>query len=432
MESLMHYVWQHRLFPQHALTTVDGLRLQIIDPGQHNNQSGPDFFNAKVMIDGKLWAGDVEIHVKASDWHRHGHDGDKAYDSVILHVVDRDDTLIRRSNGEVIPQMRMPCEPQFHDRFMELVTRSAYELPCTSTIRSMSALHLTAWIDSLAYERMYAKAERIIALLERTKGDWLSATMVTMARALGSGINGEQMERLALSIPSQFISKHSDSLTTVEAMLFGQSGFLDNLSEAAGADPYVRKLQSEYAFIAHKFSLQQPRDLLWKTKGMRPQSFPHRRIATLAALLSNDMASLHHILEIDSLDQAMKVFSPTLSAYWQHRYTFGAAGKATPTAMSRTAVTGMVINTVVPVMMAWGITHDDNSFCDRAAELLQTLPTEHNSKVEVFTAAGIKSPDAFTSQALIELRREYCEPHKCLYCRIGHRMLSAHACRPTS
>ena len=429
MEKLMQFVWQHRLWTEQSLTTVDGRRLRIIDPGKINTDSGPDFFNAKVAIDGHIWAGDIEIHVKASDWHRHGHDGDPAYDSVILHVVDRDDTIIRRSNGEYIPQMRMPCEPRFYYSYSELVGRSDIDLPCARIIAGTSPLHLTAWLDALAYERVYQKADRIEELLKRFCGDWQSAAYVTLARALGFGINGDPFERLALSLPLMFIGKHADNSLAVEALLFGQSGLLDD--EKATGD-YPARLRREYEFLAHKFGLRKPQGMLWKMSRMRPANFPHRRIAILGAMLANGFRLFDKILAAESLDDAVKLFNPELSPFWSSHYTFAGVPGNRQSALSRSSVTGLTINTVVPLQMAYAQTHGSDEMAEKAIALLQSLPAESNHIVELFRRAGISSPDAYTSQAVIQLRKEYCDRHKCLFCRFGHSLLSSKAIRSPS
>ena len=424
MERLTQYIWQHRLWPATDMFTVDGRKIHVIDPGRLNTDSGPDFFNAKIYIDGRLWAGDVEIHVRATDWHRHGHDGDPAYNSVILHVVDLDDGPITRPDGQTIPQMRMPCAPDFHLRYSQLVDAPAASLPCASHIAALSPLHISDWISSLTYERIYAKTDRIDSILSRLHGDWESACYITIARALGFGINGEPFERLAFSLPLNIIGKHSDSLMAIEALLFGQSGLI-----VPSDDPYIAGLQREYAFLSHKFGLRPPQSLGWKMARMRPANFPHRRIATLAAMLYGGFSMLSRILEIENLDRARLIFAPQLTGFWRNHYNFGAPSGSCPPSLGLSSVTGLVINAVVPLQMAYGTAHDDRSLTDRAVELLQSLPPENNTIVDLFTRAGIRCRDAFTSQALIQLRRQYCEPRKCLYCRIGHRMLAARAPR---
>lgn len=423
MERLMQYVWQHRLWPQTHLHTVDGLPVQIIDPGRLNTDSGPDFFNAKVIIDGHMWAGDIEIHVKASDWHRHGHDNDPAYDSVILHIVDRDDTAIKRSNGEIIPQMQMACTPDFNRRYSELVDRADRDIPCAHSIAEMPKIYIADWIESLAFERIYDKTTRIESLLERSGGDWETACYATIARGLGFGVNGDPFERLALATPLMFIGRHCDSLATIEALLFGQSGLLDPTSPTP--DSYAATLQREYAFLAHKFNLRPLQSPGWKMARMRPANFPHRRIATLAALLHRGTRMMGRLLEIRTPDDAYKMFSPPLTGYWSNRYSFGAPTANTGTALSRTSTNGLIINAVVPLQYAYALAHDDSSLADRAIALLESLPPERNVIIESFANAGLKSDNAFTSQGIIQLRRAYCETRKCLYCRIGHRMLAS-------
>lgn len=426
MERLMQYVWQHRLWPRTHLHTVDGIQVQIIDPGRLNTDAGPDFFNAKVNIGGHTWAGDIEIHVRASDWHRHGHDNDPAYDSVILHVVDRDDTPITRSNGEVIPQMRMACTPDFYKRYSELADSADRELPCAAAFKTFPSLHINDWLDALLFERLYAKTERIESWLSLSANDWDSAAYTAVARCLGFGVNGDPFERLAISTPLIFIAKHCDSLFTIEALLFGQSGLLDS---APDTDPYASALRKEYSFMAHKFGLKQPQSLGWKMSRMRPHNFPHRRIATLAALLHKDTRLASRMLELHSLDDAMQLFAIDLEGYWKDHFTFGTPARAASPRLSRQSVISLIINAIAPLQFAYGMTRANESLTDSAVELLHRIPPEQNRIVELFRNAGVKTPSAAVTQSLIQLRRNYCETRKCLYCRIGHRLLAARSPR---
>lgn len=426
MERLMQYVWQHRLLLQSDMHTVDGRRVSIIDPGRLNTGAGPDFFNAKVKIGDRLWAGDVEIHVRASDWHRHGHDSDRAYSSVVLHVVDRDDTCIRRHDGEVIPQMIMRCSPEFHRRYHELTGRSDIDLPCAPELAAMSPLHRLDWITSLGYERLYEKADRLRSLADERAGDWEEAVYIVLARALGFGTNAEPMERLAKGLPLHFLRKHSDSSTALEALFFGHGGFLD---KAPSGDPYVEELQREYAFLSRKFSLIPLQSLGWKMARMRPHNFPHRRIALLARLIGSDSRLVGRILDASSPDEARELFRLPLEGYWAGRFTFGPGGDRTFDTMSKSSADILVINVAAPLLLAYGTAHGDEELARRAAEWLQSMPPESNSVVSLFVGAGLPCPDAFTSQAIIRLRRSYCEARKCLYCRLGHRLLAARAHR---
>lgn len=421
MEQLMQYIWQHRLWVQQDMHTVDGRSVQVIDPGRLNTDAGPDFFNAKVRIDGEMWVGNIEIHSRASDWFRHQHDKDNAYDSVILHVVGKDDAAVYRCNGELIPQLRMPCSPRFTEKYHDLVGRASTELPCATELREIPSIYITDWIATLAHERLYRKAERVKSLLERFHGSWQEACYVTIARSLGFGINSEAFERLALSVPLSFMLKHSDSLLSVEALLFGQSGLLEN---APADNAYTQRLIEEYRFLANKFNLRQPQPLGWKMARIRPGNFPHRRIATLAAMIHGGFSITSSILEVTDEAAARQIFDMTLTGFWAQRYSFNPATASSAKALSDSSVSILLINAVIPLIYAYGLSRNDTAMCDRAIALSQSLKPERNSVVELFTRAGIKCPDAFTSQALIELRREYCETRKCLYCRIGHRMLA--------
>jgi hypothetical protein len=420
MEQLMQYIFQHRLWLQSDMHTVDGRRVEILDTGTLNTDAGPDFYNAKVKIDNELWVGNVEIHVRASDWNRHGHQHDEAYDSVILHVVGRDDMAVRRSNGEVIPQMLMTCAPDFSRRYNEMVNSTLSELPCAREIEKLQSIYITDWLSTLAYERLYNKVDHIGDLLARFNNDWSEVAYITIARALGFGVNSDPFERLALALPLKFMMKHRDSLLSVEALLFGQAGLLDSTNQ----DPYVQRLIQEYSFLATKFGLHPVQSLGWKMGRMRPQNFPHRRLATLAAFVHAGFVLGREIFYATTEEDLRSIFRIELTGYWSRRYNFSAPASKSVNALSESSITVLLINVAIPLIYAYGQYLNDSATMDRAISLMQSLKPENNKIVELFVKAGIKCPDAFTSQALIELRRQYCEPKKCLYCRIGHRLLA--------
>lgn len=423
----MQYVWQHRLWRPGGMATVDGREVRVIDPGLLNTGAGPDFFNAKVVIGGETWVGNVEIHYRASDWRRHGHHEDPAYDSVILHVVDRDDTPVKRGDGSVIPQLRLPCAEGLGDRCSRLLAASSTELPCRGELARMDGIYLTDWLTTLGYERLYRKSDRVAELSSRLGGDWEEAAYVTLARAMGFGVNNDTFERLALSLPLKFMRKHADSRLSVEALLFGQAGLL---ADAPAADPYVGRLTEEYRFLSHKFGLSPLGAGAWKLGRMRPWNFPHRRIATLAEIVVGCGALMSSLLAVGGEDDAVAFFNFGLSGYWESHYRFGAPSPRVEKAVSQSSARLLMVNAVVPLTHAYATARGDDALRERAVDLLQRLKPESNSIVSLFSGAGVRCGDAFTSQALIQLRREYCEQRKCLYCRIGHRMLSASAYRP--
>ena len=421
MEQLMQYIWQHRLWRSEDMTTNDGRHVRVLDPGLLNSDAGPDFFNAKVEIDGQTWVGNIEIHVRASDWKRHHHDEDKAYDNVVLHVVDKDDAPVYRTNGDRIPQLVLQVSPLFDSSYHNLVN-SRQELPCSETLRQVPALTVTEWIQRLAFERLHGKVQRVRDLLDMYHGSWEDVCYVTLSRNLGFGINNEAFERLARRTPLRLLHKHSDSLLQIEALLFGQAGMLDPM--ATGVDAYYKQLCSEYAFLANKFSLKPMEPNAWKLFRIRPQNFPYRRIAMLAHYIEGSFRLMSDILEANGEKELRKLFQVELSGYWSNHYSFGKPSEKPSPALSNASIDIVLINTVAPLYYAYGEITGNYKLTDKAVTLLESLKPEKNSIVSAFVAAGIECDSALTSQALIELKRSYCDARKCIYCKIGHRLLS--------
>ena len=406
--------------------TNDMRHVRVLDPGLLNTDSGPDFFNAKVEIDGQLWVGNIEMHVRASDWKRHGHDKDSAYDSVILHVVDKDDAPVYRTNGERIPQLVLQVSPLFDASYQQLVN-SRQELPCESAIKQVPSITITEWIERLAFERLHGKVQRVRDLLDMYNGSWEDVCYITLTRNLGFGINNEAFERLARRTPLRLLHKHSDSLLQVEALLFGQAGLLD--PNAMGADEYYKHLCREYAFLANKFSLQPMESEAWKMFRIRPQNFPLRRIAMLAQYIEGGFNLMSKILDADGEKELRKLFKVELTGYWRNHFSFGKPNEMPSPALSDKSIDIVLINTVAPLYYAYGEITGNYALTDKAIELLESLKPESNSIVKTFVAAGIDCDSALTSQALIELKRSYCDARKCIYCKIGHRLLSEAAHR---
>ena len=426
MEQLMQYIWQHRLWRTDDMVTNDGRQVRVLDPGLLNTDAGPDFFNAKVEIDGQTWVGNIEMHVRASDWSRHGHDSDSAYDSVILHVVDKDDAPVYRTNGERIPQLVLQVSPLFNMSYDQLMN-SHHELPCAATIATVPRITITEWIERLAFERLHGKVQRVRDMLELYHGSWEEVCYVTVARNLGFGINNEAFERLARRTPLRLLHKHSDSLLQVEALLFGQAGLLDPM--AASADEYYRHLCSEYAFLANKFSLRAMESEAWKMFRIRPQNFPYRRIAMLAHYIEGGFNLMSKILDASGEKELRKLFEVELTGYWSNHFSFGKPSERPTLALSNKSIDIVLINTVAPLYYAYGEITGNYALTDKAVSLLESLRPEKNSIVTSFAMAGIECESALTSQALIELRRSYCDARKCIYCKIGHRLLSDSAHR---
>lgn len=417
----MQYVWKHRLWRSEDMVTNTGKKVRVVDPGLLNTDAGPDFFNAKIEIDGHMWVGNVEMHYRATDWKRHHHDSDKAYDSVILHVVAKDDAPVRRTNGELIPQLVLEVSPQFNADYASLVG-AAIEVPCATKIKQVPHLTIVEWVEGLAFERLHGKVERIHQLLDSFNGSWEDVCYVTLARNFGFGINNDAFERLARRTPLRLLGKHSDSVLQIEALLFGQAGMLD--AQKPGMDSYYNQLCTEYAFLSNKFQLTPMDKESWKLFRIRPQNFPYRRIAMLAQFIEGGFRMMNRILEAEGEKEMRALFEVELSGYWTKHYTFGKPNERATATLSRSSTDIILINTVAPLLYAYGELTGNYEMTDKAIKLLEDLRAESNSIVSHFVAYGIDCPDALTSQALVQLKREYCDARKCIYCKIGHHLLS--------
>ena len=417
----MQYVWKHRLWRSEDMVTNTGKKVRVVDPGLLNTDAGPDFFNAKIEIDGHMWVGNVEMHYRATDWKRHHHDSDKAYDSVILHVVAKDDAPVRRTNGELIPQLVLEVSPQFNADYASLVG-ATIEVPCAEKIKQVPHLTIVEWVEGLAFERLHGKVERIHQLLDSFNGSWEDVCYVTLARNFGFGINNDAFERLARRTPLRLLGKHSDSVLQIEALLFGQAGMLD--AQKPGMDSYYSQLCTEYAFLSNKFQLTPMEKESWKLFRIRPQNFPYRRIAMLAQFIEGGFRMMNRILEAEGEKEMRALFEVELSGYWTKHYTFGKPNERATATLSRSSIDIILINTVAPLLYAYGELTGNYEMTDKAIKLLEDLRAESNSIVSHFVAYGIDCPDALTSQALVQLKREYCDARKCIYCKIGHHLLS--------
>ena len=417
----MQYVWKHRLWRSEDMVTNTGKKVRVVDPGLLNTDAGPDFFNAKIEIDGHMWVGNVEMHYRATDWKRHHHDSDKAYDSVILHVVAKDDAPVRRTNGELIPQLVLEVSPQFNADYASLVG-ATIEVPCATKIKQVPHLTIVEWVEGLAFERLHGKVERIHQLLDSFNGSWEDVCYVTLARNFGFGINNDAFERLARRTPLRRLGKHSDSVLQIEALLFGQAGMLD--AQKPGMDSYYNQLCTEYAFLSNKFQLTPMEKESWKLFRIRPQNFPYRRIAMLAQFIEGGFRMMNRILEAEGEKEMRALFEVELSGYWTKHYTFGKPNERATATLSRSSTDIILINTVAPLLYAYGELTGNYEMTDKAIKLLEDLRAESNSIVSHFVAYGIDCPDALTSQALVQLKREYCDARKCIYCKIGHHLLS--------
>ena len=359
MEHLLHYVWKHKLFPLKILQTTKGLLVEIIDSGLQNPDAGPDFFNAKLKIDGTLWVGNIEIHTHSSDWYRHGHDHDKTYDSVILHVVAEADVEVTRSNGEQIPQLLLTCPENVQTHYHELCIADQYPA-CYSIIGSLSKLTIHSWLTALQTERLEQKARQIADRLERCDRHWEDAFFITLARNFGFGLNGDAFETWAGLLPFRAIDKHRNDLFQIEAFFFGQAGLLEEaFLKKEQEDEYSLRLRKEFRYLQRKFEITQVMDAgLWRFLRLRPENFPHIRLAQLAYLYQKVDKLFSQMMEAETLPEVRQLLSTHASAYWDNHYIFGRPSSQKEKSMGERSQDLIVINTVVPFLYAYGLHRD--------------------------------------------------------------------------
>jgi len=428
MEQLLHYVWKHKLFPLVELKTTDGKPVEVIDPGLHNHNSGPDFFNAKVKISQTLWVGNVEIHDKSSDWFLHGHDKDQAYDNVVLHVTGKPDIEVTNTAGQYIPQMVLEVPSTIRENYEELLRTDQYP-PCYQIIPDLTTLNIHAWMAALQTERLEQKTEAIIRRVKRMNGSWENAYFLTLARNYGFGINGDTFEEWATHIPFSAIAHHRDKLFQIEAVFMGQAGLLDinaipeRYQQEALNEGYYAKLRNEYLYLAHKFSLCPMDYKRWKFLRLRPQNFPHIRLSQLANLYYERKTGLSQLVECKDLFSLQSLLSTKVTPYWETHYTFGSISDLNEKNLSPFSMNLLMINTCIPMLFAYGRHSAKEALCNRAFDFLEQLKAENNYIIRLWKECGLTVKNAGDSQALIQLKKEYCDKKECLRCRIGYEYL---------
>lgn len=419
-EEFLHYVWQYRNFNNSCLKAHTGESIEIIKPGDHNHNAGPDFFNAIVKIGETLWAGNVEIHINSSDWEKHNHSTDQAYNNVVLHVVFNDDCIVSRTSGEVIPAIELKdrINQYTYSRYSDLLKSNQW-VSCSQNIKEVDQFIVSNWLSRLLIERLERKAQSIISSLELTQNNWQESFYQHIARNFGFKLNAIPFELMAKSLPLSIIGKHKDSPEQLEAMTFGQAGMLNAVFE----EEYPKQLQKEYNYLKHKYNLRSIDNHLWKFMRLRPVSFPTIRLSQFAHLIQNSESLLSKILECSSLNDYYKLFKISTSEYWESHFTFGKQTSWSKKTLGKASIDGILINTVAPFLFVYGIQKQDDSFKEKALELLESIGGENNNVIKKWNETGIKSNTAFHSQALLELKTSYCDAKRCLKCSIGNHLL---------
>ncbi len=413
-ERLLQFIWQFQYYNKNELVTTGGEQLQVIHPGQHNTNQGPDFLDAKIRMGKTTWAGTVELHHKTTDWVKHQHQRDKNYNNVILHVVWENDKSRNRipvlELGNRVPKLLL-------QRYEELMNASSF-IPCERSVHQVRDIIWKSWKERLLAERLMRKAGIVETYLRENNYHWEETFWWLLTRNFGIRINADAFEAIARSIPLKILAKHKEQIHQLEALLFGQAGLLKGKFK----EDYPRMLQKEYEFLKRKYRFKSSA-LPVHFLRMRPDNFPTVRLAQLAMLVSGSSHLFSRIREARSLKDVREWFDVTANDYWHYHYRFNAASSFRKKKPGDQMINNIIINTLVPVLFAYGNYNRDQKCKDRALEWLEKTSAENNTITRGFQQIGIENKNAFDSQALIELKNEYCNKKGCIDCAIGNYLL---------
>ena len=423
-EEFLHYLWKYGLYDSDKLTDDNGNRIIVINPGEYNRDSGPDFFNARLLIGGTEWAGNVEIHIRSSHYNVHGHNLDPAFDNIILHVVTENDKKVFNTRGEEVLTAVMIYSDLLYDRYVFLVN-NPFVVACQSDIPAIDSFYIRHWLSALVIERLQEKTEQVMKIFSETGNDWDETFYRMLTRYFGFRVNSEPFEMLAAALPFKIIRKHSDNRFQVEALLFGTAGMLEGgLFKDAIKDSYYADLIREYKILSSKYSLQPVDGWIWKFSRLRPANFPTVRIAQLATMLTVAGGLFSKVMEAVNINEIMQLFEAGASEYWSDHFIFGKISRSYPKVTGSQAANILIINAVVPILFANGRYRDSGKMCEKALRYLEETNPEQNSIIDEWESAGISAESAFYTQALIHLRNNYCRKRRCLECRIGAKVIS--------
>jgi hypothetical protein len=420
-EEFLYYLWENRLItnngacPVDPLQTTDGEPVDIVATGYRNTDSGPDFLEAKIQIGDKLWAGHVEIHVKSSDWNRHGHQTDKAYKNVILHVVYENDTKV---NDIPTLELKGHFDDTLFANYQRFILSKGW-IPCEKSIAQVPVFTRLSWLDRMAIERLESKSETVTKILNADQFDWEDALYKLLMHYFGLKVNNEAFEYLSNILPFKTLLKHADNLLQLEAMLFGCAGFLEDDFK----EEYPLLLKREFVVMKAKFNLLSMPSERWRFMRMRPSNFPTIRLAQMAQLIYKNGCLFSKIREAKNGNEVKALFDVAASEYWETHWRFGVPTESTPKHLGDATADILMINAVAPLLFCYGKLHKDESVCDTAIQFLEETETEDNAIIRHFAQFSIKADNAMQTQALLHLYNMYCKRKKCLECRIGNVLM---------
>ncbi len=420
-EDFLHYLWKLKKIDFSDLTTTDGEPVSIIQSGTNNSDSGPDFFNAKVRISDTVWVGNIEIHVYASDWLKHNHQNDPAYNNVILHVVYDNDVNIKFNNGVNVPTIEIKDRiPKGYLRKYKLLKKNEGWIPCDSRILDINTLTVVNTLEKAIIDRLTQKTLRVRELFHAVNSDWNQTFYIFLSRYFGMKVNADAFEMLSKSIDYKIVLAEKDSLHKLEALLFGQAGFLNEEFE----EEYPLSLQKSYQHLETKYNLNSIPISVWKFSKLRPANFPTIRIAQMASVLFKSENIFRQILEIEDLDKIKSLFKIEVSGYWLEHYKFGEKSTFKKKRFGKNAINILIINTIVPLLFFYGEYNNIEAYKSRAVELLSKIEPESNSIINAWKKLNIPVKSAYDSQALLQMKLNNCDSFKCLECPIGNEIMN--------
>ena len=419
-EEFLHFVWQHKKLDVLHLKTTQNESLDIVSVGQYNMNSGPDFFNAQLKIGGQLWAGNVEVHIKSSDWFVHNHEVDTAYDNVILHVVWEHDTEVYRKDNTQISTLELQhsIDKRLLDNYKKLYSKQNKWINCESDFAEVDTFVLDNWLERLYFERLESKSNLILELLERSKYNWEAVLFKLLAKSFGLKVNGEAFYSLAQSVDFSIIRKTQKRVEQLEALLFGQAGMLEHDFQ----DVYYLNLVKEYRFLKQKFQLENQYVMPLLFFRLRPPNFPTIRLSQLAMLYHSHQNLFSNVMAINTMEGFYKLFDISTSSFWESHYTFEKPSKASVKNLSKSFVDLVVINTILPIKFCYANSMGQ-SVEDQIIDIAAAISSEKNTVVDKFNDLKKVSKSSLQSQALIQLNTEYCNKNNCLRCAIGNTII---------
>lgn len=419
-EEFLWHIWKFRLFDNKELETTSGDKITILRVGEHNTDSGPDFFNARIKIGETQWAGNVEVHINASDWHKHKHITDKTYDNIILHVVYEADEKLFRKSGEAIPtlELRDRIPQNIYGKYLQFKSSKDW-IPCEKQVSSVDKFTLNNWLDRLLVERLERKATTIADSLKQNKNNWEETFYQVLARNFGQKINSEPFELLAKALPVPVLVRHKNNLMQIESLLFGTAGFLDKDFK----EDYPKKLKREFKFLKSKFKLKPIDCSLWKFMRLHPPNFPTIRISQFANLIYKSSHLFSKILDANSVKDVLQLLSTETTEYWQTHYRFDKTSPKRKKKLGSGSINTLIINTIIPFLFVYGKEKGDEKYCDRALAFLEKMEPENNSIISKWKSIGVPAKSSYETQALLQLKNEYCSKKLCLQCGIGNALL---------